>query len=195
MISNSAKRFLYRFFTLGTSAGLLTATSLMWDVYTKVVIAQGTPGMMEFRWDGDRDYRKLYYFLDSTRENDRAVWFLTLRSKDRKRAFIKLTVSIPEYFDSKLKPERMSFCRMKLGGMTSRSSCIEEIPSLIEVNDSQTEILVFPERPVPTGGDYALRIKLFNPEGKRMYQLNALLQAPGDIPISGYVGSWLIDID
>ena len=44
-------------------------------------------------------------------------------------------------------------------------------------------------------GDYALRIKLFNPEGRRMYQLNALIQAPGDVPMSGYAGSWLIDMD
>ena len=28
-----------------------------------------------------------------------------------------------------------------------------------------------------------------------MYQFNALIQAPGDVPVSGYVGSWLIQID
>jgi len=28
-----------------------------------------------------------------------------------------------------------------------------------------------------------------------MYQFNALIQAPGDVPVAGYVGSWLIDID
>ena len=32
----------------------------------------GTPGLMEFRWDSDRDYRKLYYFQTSSIENDRA---------------------------------------------------------------------------------------------------------------------------
>ena len=52
-----------------------------------------------------------------------------------------------------------------------------------------------PDQPVPMEGDYSLRIKLFNPKGKRMYQLNALIQAPGDVPMSGYVGSWLIDMD
>ena len=44
-------------------------------------------------------------------------------------------------------------------------------------------------------GDYSLRIKLCNPQGKRMYHLNALIQSPGDVPMSGYVGSWLIDMD
>jgi hypothetical protein len=28
-----------------------------------------------------------------------------------------------------------------------------------------------------------------------MYQFNALAQAPGDVPISNYLGSWLIQID
>jgi hypothetical protein len=28
-----------------------------------------------------------------------------------------------------------------------------------------------------------------------MYQFNALVQAPGDVPMAGYVGSWLIQID
>jgi hypothetical protein len=28
-----------------------------------------------------------------------------------------------------------------------------------------------------------------------MYQFNALAQAPGDVPVSGYLGSWLIQVD
>ena len=55
--------------------------------------------------------------------------------------------------------------------------------------------MVFPDTPLPSDGDYSLHIKLFNPQGKRMYQFNALVQAPGDVPMSGYRGSWLIDVD
>ena len=126
--------------------------------------AQGTPSLMEFRWD-------------------------------RKTAVLKLTVTVPDYFDSKLKPKRMSLCRITSGSMMSRSKCLEEVPATIEVNESQTAIEVFPDQPIPVDGDYALRIKLFNPRGGRMYQLNALTQAPGDVPMSGYTGSWLIDVD
>ena len=157
--------------------------------------AQGTPSLMEFRWDTDRNYRKLYYYQSSTLENDRAEWYLQLRAKDRKTAVLKLTVTVPDYFDSKLKPKRMSMCRISSGSMMSRSKCLEEVPATIEVNESQTAIEVFPDQPIPVDGDYALRIKLFNPRGGRMYQLNALTQAPGDVPMSGYVGSWLIDVD
>ena len=157
--------------------------------------AQGTPSLMEFRWDTDRNYRKLYYYQSSTLENDRAEWYLQLRAKDRKTAVLKLTVTVPDYFDSKLKPKRMSLCRITSGSMMSRSKGLEEVPATIEVNESQTANEVFPDQPIPVDGDYALRIKLFNPRGGRMYQLNALIQAPGDVPMSGYTGSWLIDVD
>ena len=53
--------------------------------------AQGTPGLMEFRWDTDSNYRKLYYFQTSTIENDRSEWYLTLRAKDRPGLFRRQT--------------------------------------------------------------------------------------------------------
>jgi hypothetical protein len=38
-------------------------------------------------------------------------------------------------------------------------------------------------------------MNLMNPFDAGMYQFNALAQAPGEVPISGYLGSWLIQID
>ena len=178
----------------GTAAALLIGTTLT-KAPQQIAQAQGTPGLMEFRWDTDRDYRKLYYWQSSEIESDRADWFLTLREKDRKTAILKLTITVPDYFDAKLKPHRMSLCRTTAGSMLSRTKCKEKIPAVIEVNEDQTEIVVFPDTPLPSDGDYSLWIKLFNPTGKRMYQFNALVQAPGDVPISGYRGSWLISVD
>ena len=82
---------------------------------------------MEFRWDNDRSYRKLYYYQTSDRENDRSEWYLTLRKKDRKTAILKLTVTVPDYFDSKLKPHRMRICRTSVGSMMSRTKCLEAV--------------------------------------------------------------------
>ena len=178
----------------GTAAALLIGSTLT-RAPEQIAHAQGTPGLMEFRWDTDRDYRKLYYWQSSEIENDRADWFLTLREKDRKTAILKLTITVPDYFDSKLKPHRISLCRTTAGSMMSRTKCKETIPAVIEVNKDQTEIVVFPDTPLPADGDYSVWIKLFNPTGKRMYQFNALVQAPGDVPMSGYRGSWLISVD
>ena len=178
----------------GTAAALLIGSTLT-GISEQTAHAQGTPGLMEFRWDTDRDYRKLYYYQTSNIDGDRSEWFLTLREKDRKTAILKLTVTVPDYFDSKLKPHRMRLCRTTVGGMMSRSKCLEEIPAVIKVTEDQTAIEVFPDTPLPSDADYSLSIKLFNPQGKRMYQFNALVQAPGDVPMSGYRGSWLIDVD
>ena len=38
-------------------------------------------------------------------------------------------------------------------------------------------------------------MNIFNPFNIGMYQFNALAQAPGDVPMAGYLGSWLIQID
>ena len=178
----------------GTAAALLIGSTLT-GLPDQSARAQGTPSLLEFRWDSDNDYRKLYYYQTSSEENDRAEWFLTLREKGRKTAILKLTITVPDYFDAKLKPHRMRLCRTTVGGMMSRSKCKEEIPAVITVNEDQTAIEVFPDTPLPSDGDYSLSIKLFNPQGRRMYQFNALVQAPGDVPMSGYRGSWLIDVD
>ena len=75
---------------------------------------------------------------------------------------------------------------MKLGGMLSRSRCKEVIPAVIEVNEDQTAIEVFPDTPIPTGDTYAVVMNVFNPTNTGMFQFNALAQAPGDVP-----GVWL----
>ena len=176
-------------------AGLLGAAPLAELLSPAPVQAQATPSLLEFRWESDRDYRKLYYWQSSTVRRERAEYFFILRAKDRKSAILKLTITVPDYFNAKIKPSRVSLCRMDLGGMLGRSRCKETIPAVIEVNDSQTAIEVFPDQPIPTGGTYAVVMKIFNPSNSGMYQFNALIQAPGDVPVAGYVGSWLIDID
>ena len=40
-----------------------------------------------------------------------------LKPKDRKSAILKLSITVPEYFNAKIKPNRVSLCKMKLGSM------------------------------------------------------------------------------
>ncbi len=118
-----------------------------------------------------------------------------LRKKDRKTAILKLSITVPSYFNTRIRPESLSLCRMSMGGVLSRSKCKEVLPAVFEVNEKQTAIEVFPDTPIPTGGTYAVVMNVFNPIDPGMFQFNALAQAPGDIPVSGYIGSWLVDID
>jgi hypothetical protein len=158
-------------------------------------LAQGTPGLMEFRWDNTKDYRKLYYFMTETQRLKRSEYYLILRPKDRKTAILKLSVTVPKYFDAKIDPKRVKLCKMSEGGMLSRTRCEETIPATIEVTPNGSAIEIFPDTPVPDTGTIGVYMNIFNPFSIGMYQFNALAQAPGDVPISGYLGSWLIQID
>ena len=118
-----------------------------------------------------------------------------LRKKDRKTAILKLSITVPSYFNTSIRPKNLSLCKMDMGGVLSRSKCKEVLPAVFEVNEKQTAIEVFPDTPIPTGGTYAVVMNVFNPSDPGMFQFNALAQAPGDVPISGYLGSWLVDIN
>ena len=157
--------------------------------------AQGTPGLVEFRWDNTKDYRKLYFFMTDTARLKRSEYYLILKPKDRKTAILKLTVGIPKSFDVDIQPKNVQLCYMKEGGMLARTRCEKQIPAVVEVSKDGTAVEIFPETPVPVGKTIGVYLNIFNPFNAGMYQFNALAQAPGDVPISGYLGSWLIQID
>ena len=162
---------------------------------TPPAAAQNTPSLLEFRWDSGSAYRKLYFVQSSQRRRERSEYYFMLRKKDHKTAILKLSITVPSYFNARIRPEALTLCKMKLGGMLSRSKCLEVMPAVFEVNEKQTAIEVFPDTPIPTGGTYAVVMNVFNPSQGGMFQFNALAQAPGDIPVSGYIGSWIVDID
>ncbi|HGY5534373.1 MAG TPA: DUF2808 domain-containing protein [Prochlorococcus sp.] len=179
----------------GLTAGLISTSVMLEGIQPPKAQAQGTPSLLEFRWENSTDYKKLYYWQSSTIRRDRSTYYLMLKPKDRKTAILKLTITVPDYFNAKITSDRLSLCLVNLGGMLSRTRCKEQVPAIFEVSEDQTSIDVFPESPIPTGNTYAVVMKIFNPTKRGMFQFNALAQAPGDVPMGGYLGSWLIDIN
>ena len=157
--------------------------------------AQATPSLMEFRWDNTKDYRKLYYFMSETGRLKWSEYYLLLRPKDRQTAILKLTIALPKYFNVKIDPKQVKLCYMKEGGMLARTRCESVIPATVEIAADGTAIEIFPDTPVPDLKTIGVYMNLMNPFDAGMYQFNALAQAPGAVPISGYLGSWLIQID
>ena len=180
---------------LATSAALAGVGAVALNAQPGAVLAQGTPSLMEFRWDNTKDYRKLYFFMTDTQRLKRSEYYLILKPKDRKTAILKLSVTIPSYFDAKIDPKRVKLCKMSEGGMMSRTKCQETIPATIEIAENGSAIEIFPDTPVPDTGTIGVYMNIFNPFNIGMYQFNALAQAPGDVPMAGYLGSWLIQID
>ncbi|WP_320667222.1 DUF2808 domain-containing protein [Prochlorococcus sp. MIT 1307] len=155
-----------------------------------------TPAMLEFRWEQDANYKKLYYYQSSDQKRARSTYYLVMKPKTRKTAILKLTINFPEHFDSNIKPKKLSLCRISVGGMLEKTRCEEKIPAVFEVTKGEkTSIDVFPNQPIPVSKEgYAVVMKIFNPSKVGMFQVNALTQSPGDMPISRYIGSWNLDI-
>lgn len=180
----------FQVFSLAAFCGAAVLAPLLMPRSARAETSSG----FEFRWDNSKDYRKLYYTLSSGRAANPSDWYLLLGPKDRKTALIKLAISLPKEFDSKVDPKRIELCFMEKGGVQGKTRCKEVIPSAIEVSGDSTAIDVFPERPVPAGKTIGVHLRLTNPYSPGMYQLNALGQAPGDVPVSGYLGSWVVEI-
>ena len=154
-----------------------------------------SPGFFEYQWDPEPGYKRLKYYQSSSERNERSTYYFFLRGKDRKEDIKKLTIAIPDYFEARIKTKKLNLCKVKGGGYTDRTRCLENIPSLIEVNDKQTIIDIFPEKPIPFNKDnYAIVMKIFNPRKRGMFQFRALSQNADEIPISTYLGTWNIDV-
>ena len=159
--------------------------------------SSASPGIFEYQWDPQPGYRRLKYFQSSTDPLDRATYYFFLKGLERKENIIKLTIKVPDYFDAKIKSEKLSLCKVKIGGFTAKTRCLENVPSVIEINDNQTSIEIFPERPIPKNKDnYAILMKIFNPRKAGMFQIQALSQSqqPGEMPISTYLGTWNVSV-
>ena len=184
LLSNIKKSFFIGFsaFLFGTGISILSPRS---------------SESLEFQWNPEPGYRRLRFYQTSKDPLDRSTYYLFLRGSEREDNIIKLTLMIPDYFKAKIKPEKLSFCKVKLGGFTDKTRCLENIPSVIEVKEKQTSIEIFPERPIRRNKDvYAVKMKIFNPRNVGMFQFQALSQSqqPGEIPISTYLGTWNITV-
>tara|TARA_B100001250_G_scaffold294273_1_gene255886 strand:+ start:219 stop:794 length:576 start_codon:yes stop_codon:yes gene_type:complete len=171
------------FFLFGTEAINLAPNS------------SASPGFFEYQWDPEPGYKRLRYYQSSSERLDRASYYFFLRGKERKKDIIKLTLNVPDYFDAKIKTEKLSLCKVNVGSYTGRTYCLEKVPSVIEINKNQTAIEIFPERPIPVNKDnYAVVMKIFNPRKRGMFQFQAFSQNAGDIAISTYLGTWNIEV-
>ena len=157
--------------------------------------SSASPGFFEFQWDRDPDYKQLRFYQSDNERLDKATYYFFLRGKERKDDIVKLAIKVPDYFDAKIKTKKLSLCKVRIGGYTSRTKCLESIPSTIKVNKNQSVIVVVPEKAIPLNKDnYAVVMKIFNPRKRGMFQFQAFAQNTEEIDISTYLGTWNIDV-
>tara|TARA_B100000579_G_scaffold20966_1_gene14791 strand:+ start:353 stop:934 length:582 start_codon:yes stop_codon:yes gene_type:complete len=172
-------------FLIGTGASILAPKS------------SASPGFFEYQWFPEAGYKKLRYYQSTSNKLDRATYYFFLKGNERIENIRTLTLRIPEYFDAKIKSKKLSLCKVKVGGFTNKTRCLETIPSKIQINENQTSIAIVPESPIPQNKDtYAVVMKIFNPRKGGMFQFQAISksQQPGEMPISTYLGTWNITV-
>ena len=190
MFKNQSLPIIKKAFFVGLSAFLFSAGAL--NVAPK---SSASPGFFEYQWYPEEGYKKLRYLQSSSERLERATYYFFLRGKERKADISKLTLRVPDYFEAKIKPEKLSLCRVNIGSYTSRTRCLENVPSEIKINENQTSIDISPEKAIPLNKDsYAVVMKIFNPRKRGMFQFQAFSQNVGEIDISTYLGTWNIDV-
>ena len=154
---------------------------------------------LEFQWDQDSGYRRLKWFQKENRRKFRNTIYFFLRPSDRRTDLLKIDLAIPKNFKTTLDKEKISLCKVKIGGFDSRTKCLEDLPADIEINTDEPSLRslnIYPYSPIPSDKEsYAIVLKkVINPKRSGLYQFHSYGQSKGK-SVSSYLGSWTIVID
>ena len=154
---------------------------------------------LEFQWDQDSGYRRLKWFQKEDRRKFRNTIYFFLRPSDRRTDLLKINLAIPKTFKTTLIKEKISLCKVKIGGFDSRTKCLEDLPADIEINTDESSLRslnIYPYSPIISDKEsYAIVLKkVINPKRSGLFQFHSYGQPKGK-SVSSYLGSWTIVID
>jgi len=160
---------------------------------------QNAKAGLEFQWDQNSGFRRLKWFQKENKSRFRNTIYFFFRPSDRNNELIKINLAIPKTFKSTLKKEKISLCKVRIGGFEDRTKCLKDIPADIEINTDESSlrsITFYPYSPIPSNKDsYAIVFKkIYNPKRSGLYQFHSFGQPKGET-VSSYLGSWTIMID
>jgi len=119
---------------------------------------------LEFQWDQDSGYRRLKWFQKENRKKFRNTIYFFLRPSDRRTDLLKIDLAIPKTFKTTLDKEKISLCKVKIGGFDSRTKCLEDLPADIEINTDESSLrtlTIYPYSQIPSDKEsYAIVLKI-----------------------------------
>ena len=150
---------------------------------------------LEFQWDTNSSYRRLNWYQTNSRKLAKNKIFFFYRPSDRKTGLLTIEIKVPKNYKSTLKSKNISLCRVNIGGFSSRTKCLENIPSEIEISKKAKKVEIYPFSPIPYDNEsYAVVFKVTNPQKTGLYQFHSFVKSSGSIPVSNYVGSWTVSV-
>ena len=108
---------------------------------------------LEFQWDQNSSFKRLKWFQKENKRRFRNTIYFFLRPSDRTTDLLKINLAIPKTFKSTLKREKLSFCKVRIGGHDTRTKCLENIPADIEIDTDESSlrsINIYPYSPIPS---------------------------------------------
>ena len=148
---------------------------------------------MEFQWQNTDDFKRLRWYQTDNTKSARNRVFLFLRKTDRKTGLLKINIKVPKTFFSKIKKDKVNLCQVQIGGFSKTTKCLVNTPADIELDKEKNTINIFPLSPIPASKDnYAIVLKVTNPNRGGLYQFHSFGQSSGNIPVSFYLGSWTL---
>ena len=153
---------------------------------------------IEFQWDQNSGFKKLKWFQKQNQRRFKNTIYFFLRPSDRNAELLKIKLNIPKSFKTKINSEKISLCKVRIGGFESRTKCLEDIPADFEFNTdekSSRSLNIYPYSPLPNNKEsYAIVFKVINPNRSGLYQFHSYGQPKGG-SVSSYLGSWTIVLD
>jgi hypothetical protein len=186
-IKSVMKPVLSLFLAVGCAAGTGIAGAA-------IANAQG----LNFRWNSQDTSRFLPFSVELS--NDRGNWSryrLRLGAGDMKLAATQFAVTYPNYFDGKFdaKAVEVKTCRTLGSALSGPQGCKSVPVDEVTLDTERGRIAIYPKDPVPAGTNVELVLSnVRNPSNDGMYQLKALVESPGDVPLLRYLGMWNVSI-
>ena len=148
---------------------------------------------VEFQWSNTENFKRLNWYQRDNKKSAKNTIFLFLRKSDRKTGLLKVDVKVPKTFFSKIKKNKVNLCQVQIGGFSNKTKCLVNTPADIELDKEKNTINIFPLSPIPSSKDnYAIVLKVTNPNRGGLYQFHSFGQSSGNIPVSFYLGSWTL---
>ena len=153
----------------------------------------------EFQWEQEPGFRRLKWYQKEKNKRFRNTIYFFFRPSDRTTELLKINLAIPKSFKSTLKKEKISLCKVRIGGFNDRTRCLKDVPADIEINTDESSLRsidIYPYSPILKNKEsYAIVFKkIFNPKKSGLYQFHSFGQSKGKT-VSNYIGSWTLVID
>jgi hypothetical protein len=162
----------------------LAVTSCLLAAIPAISWAQSLPGMTIF--SGVEGKNQLSFRLDfGGQSNGWDRYRLRIPNNKLKTAVAQFVISYPDYYKGTFDTKEIEI------NVRDKKIPVSEVKW-----DKENHVLqIFPQEPIPAGSKVELVLSnVKNPASGGMFYFNCSIQSPGDVPLSRYIGTWIISI-